>query len=315
MSRRTGGLGRGLGSLIPNDVDAAGSEFLDLPIDQVDPNPYQPRRHFDEEAIDSLTASIRELGVLQPILVRRAADGDRYELIAGERRWRCARRAGLTHVPAVIRQIDDVTSLAEAVVENIQRQDLNPLEEAAAYRQLIEDFELTHDELATRVGRSRASVTNSLRLLQLPAPVQRHIVDGLLASGHAKVLLGVSDRDEQVALANQVVAEGWSVRHLEARLRSTEDDEPDAVGAAVDPGRASTTVTELREPPPAGVLELEELLSERLSTSVAVRLGVSGRGQIGIEFADVADLERIARLMIVPPDDGPASDRRAQPST
>lgn len=305
MSRRTGGLGRGLGSLIPNDVDAAGSEFLDLSIDQVDPNPYQPRRHFDEEAIDSLTASIRELGVLQPILVRRAADSDRYELIAGERRWRCARRAGLTHIPAVVRQIDDVTSLAEAVVENIQRQDLNPLEEAAAYRQLIEDFDLTHDELATRMGKSRASVTNSLRLLQLPAPVQRHIVDGLLASGHAKVLLGLSDREEQVTLADQVVEHGWSVRHLESVLRTDEEPAPEDAPepSSADTAPVQATATELREPPPAGVLELEELLSERLSTSVAVRLASSGRGQIGIEFADVADLERIARLMVVPVDD------------
>ncbi len=303
MSRRTGGLGRGLGSLIPNDVDADSSEFLELPIDQIDPNPYQPRRHFDEEAIDSLTASIRELGVLQPILVRRAEGGGRYELVAGERRWRCARRAGLTHIPAVVRRIDDVTSLAEAVVENIQRQDLNPLEEAAAYRQLIEDFELTHDELATRMGRSRAAVTNSLRLLQLPAPVQRHIVDGLLAAGHAKVLLGVSDRDHQVDLADRVVADGWSVRHLESVLRAddrpTDDDPPDPP----PPTTSSAKVTELSEPPPAGVLELEELLSERLSTSVAVRLAANGRGRIGIEFADVADLERIARLMVVPAGD------------
>lgn len=303
MSRRTGGLGRGLGSLIPNGVDTAASEFLDLAIEQVDPSPYQPRRHFDEEAIDSLTASIRELGVLQPILVRRSQGGDRFELVAGERRWRCARRAGLTHIPAIVRQIDDVTSLAEAVVENIQRQDLNPLEEAAAYRQLLEDFDLTHDELATRVGRSRTSVTNSLRLLQLPAPVQRHIVDGLLASGHAKVLLGVSDRERQVTLADEVVSEGWSVRHLEAIVRLV-DDGADGDEAAPGPVATATATTRsnagLREPPPAGVLELEELLSERLSTSVAVRLGSNGRGQIGIEFGDVADLERIARLMIVP---------------
>ncbi len=303
MSRRTGGLGRGLGSLIPNDVDAESSEFLELPIEQIDPNPYQPRRHFDEEAIDSLTASIRELGVLQPILVRRAEGGGRYELVAGERRWRCARRAGLTHIPAVVRQIDDVTSLAEAVVENIQRQDLNPLEEAAAYRQLIEDFELTHDELASRMGKSRASVTNSLRLLQLPAPVQRHIVDGLLASGHAKVLLSVSDRDQQVDLADRVANDGWSVRHLESVLRA--DDQPTSADPPDPPPSTtrSAKVTELREPPPAGVLELEELLSERLSTSVAVRLAASGRGQIGIELADVTDLERIARLMVVPADD------------
>ncbi|MEM8903172.1 MAG: ParB/RepB/Spo0J family partition protein [Actinomycetota bacterium] len=301
MSRRTGGLGRGLGSLIPNDVDAGSSEFLELSIDQIDPNPYQPRRHFDEEAIDSLTASIRELGVLQPILVRRGSEPDRFELIAGERRWRCARRAGLTHLPAVVRDIDDVTSLAEAVVENIQRQDLNPLEEAAAYRQLIEDFDLTHDELATRVGKSRATVTNSLRLLQLPAPVQRHIVDGLLAAGHAKVLLGLSDRDEQVQLATQVVDEGWSVRHLESTLRAREPEPEPASAPPLAPPTSARPV-ELRDPPPAGVLELEELLSERLSTSVAVRLSTNGRGQIGIDFADVSDLERIARLMVVAPE-------------
>lgn len=296
MSRPSGGLGRGLGSLIPSDTDQSGAEFLELHLDQIEPNPYQPRRHFDEEAIDALTASIRELGVLQPILVRRSADA--YELIAGERRWRCARRAGLTHIPAIVRDIDDVTSLAEAVVENIQRQDLNPLEEAAAYRQLLEDFDLTHDQLAQRVGKSRTAVTNSLRLLQLPAAAQRYVVEGALSAGHAKVLLGVSNRDVLVELATRVVEEGWSVRALEAEVRPVEPAAESEAPTAVAADRESTTSGRVRELPPAGVLELEELLAEQLATQVGVRISTSGRGQIGIEFADLPDLERIARLML-----------------
>ncbi|MEM9610344.1 MAG: ParB/RepB/Spo0J family partition protein [Actinomycetota bacterium] len=297
MSRPSGGLGRGLGSLIPSETEDHGAEFLELRLDQIEPNPYQPRRHFDEEAIDALTASIRELGVLQPVLVRRSATAGEYELIAGERRWRCARRAGLSHIPAIVRDIDDVTSLAEAVVENIQRQDLNPLEEAAAYRQLLEDFDLTHDQLAQRVGKSRTAVTNSLRLLQLPAATQRHLVDGTLTAGHAKVLLGLTDRDVLVAVANQAVDEGWSVRALEQALRPADEvDVPSGdVGPSSQPGPGSSI---MREVPPAGVLELEELLAEHLSTAVGVRVNTNGRGQIGIEFADLPDLERIARLLL-----------------
>lgn len=302
MSRRSG-LGRGISSLIPSDL-AVDEEaviertFADLPIEAIEPNPYQPRRHFDEEAIDSLTASIQELGVLQPILVRRADEG-RYELIAGERRWRSARRAGLAVIPAIVRDIDDVTSLAEAVVENIHRQDLNALEEAAAYRQLIEDFDMTQDELAQRVGKSRTAVTNALRLLQLPSAVQRRLIDGRLTAGHARALLSVPDRTEQEALAEQIAAEGWSVRAVEEaiRRRRDEDDEsPDRPASSTSAGSSSRRAgaTDTR---PAGVLELEELLSEHLATRVGIDLSDAGKGKINIQFADLADLERIFRIV------------------
>lgn len=302
MSRRSG-LGRGISSLIPSDLapeDELSAErtFVDLPIELIEPNPYQPRRHFDEEAIDSLTASIQELGVLQPILVRRAEEG-RFELIAGERRWRSARRAGLAVIPAIVRDIDDVTSLAEAVVENIHRQDLNPLEEAAAYRQLLEDFDMTQDELAQRVGKSRTAVTNALRLLQLPSAVQRRLIDGRLSAGHARALLAVPDRAEQEALAEQVVAEGWSVRAVEEAIRRWRDDADDGPSdrppPAPTPGAGRTAgATDTR---PAGVLELEEILSEHLATRVGIDLSDSGKGRINIQFADLADLERIYRIV------------------
>ncbi len=221
MSRRSG-LGKGLSSLIPQaeptSVDEAdGPLFIELPIGDISPNPNQPRVHFDEDTLGELAASIAQVGVLQPVLVR-PAEG-RYELIAGERRWRAAQRAGLTTVPAVVRTTDDASSVEQALVENLHRQDLTPLEEAAAFQQLIEDFGLTHDDVARRVGKSRSTVTNTLRLLGLPPAVQHLLADGKLSAGHARALLGTPDRSLQEQLARQAAADGWSVRTTEDAVR------------------------------------------------------------------------------------------------
>jgi len=284
---RRGGLGRGLGALIPTGAPEQGAMGLqEVPVAAVTPNAYQPREHFDEEALAALAASIREIGVLQPVLVRPKGDG--YELIAGERRWRAARRAGLTTLPALVRDADDASALEQALVENVHRSDLNPLEEAAAYQQLIEDFKLTHEEVATRVGRSRASVSNMLRLLQLPPSIQRALQEGQLSMGHARALLGSPDRGFQERLAQQIVAEGLSVRAVEDAVRDHETPaNPD------EPVKAARTRSKSRAP---GLLELEELLSEHLETRVQVTLGPK-RGKIGIEFADLEDLERVYRII------------------
>jgi ParB family transcriptional regulator, chromosome partitioning protein len=287
---RRSGLGKGLGSLIPTDVTGDhSSALLDLPVTSIDPNPHQPRRHFDEEALASLTASVRELGVLQPILVRRISE-ERYELIAGERRWRSAKRAGLSTIPAVVRDSTEMASLEQALVENLHREDLNPLEEAAAYQQLIEDFGLTHELLSTRIGRSRAAITNTLRLFQLPPPVQRLVGDGQLSAGHARALLGTPDRAFQEALARRVIAEQLSVRAVEDAVRARNE-----LGGSLPASGGSGVRTPSKLRPP-GLLELEELLSEHLSTSVQVDFG-AGRGKVVIDFADLEDLERIYRAM------------------
>ena len=229
MNRRSG-LGRGLGSLIPHastEADSSDTPTLtEIAVAEITPNPNQPRVHFDEESFGELADSIGQLGLLQPILVRRIADG--YQLIAGERRWRAARRAGLTTVPAVVRVSDDVNAVEEALVENLHREDLTALEEAAAYLQLIEEFELTHDDVAKRIGKSRSSVTNTLRLLGLPPEVQRLLADGKLSAGHAKALLGTPDRALQERLATRAVDEGWSVRTMEDVVRG--GGEPAAPG-------------------------------------------------------------------------------------
>jgi ParB family transcriptional regulator, chromosome partitioning protein len=289
---RRSGLGRGLGALIPNEAAGGedGSVLRELPVSQVVPNPHQPRQHFDEESLGGLTASVRELGVLQPVLVR-AAGEDRYELIAGERRWRAAKRAGLQTIPAVIKVSSDDASLEQALVENLHRDDLNPLEEAAAFQQLIEDFGMTHDDLSRRVGKSRSAITNTLRLHQLPPSIQRLVADAQLSAGHARALLGTPDRAFQEALARRAVKDQLSVRDVEEAVRArsgTEDAvEPDHAPAA--PGRVR----------PPGLLELEELLSDRLSTRVKVTMGAK-RGRVVIDFASLEDLERIYRAMNEP---------------
>jgi len=283
---RPGGLGRGLGALIPTGVtEAAAIGLSELPIGSIRPNPQQPRDHFDEEALANLAESIREVGVLQPVLVRAVDDG--YELIAGERRWRASRRAGLQTIPAIIRSADDAAMLQQAIVENVQREQLNPLEEAAAYQQLIEDFSFTHDEVATRVGKSRVTITNTLRLLQLPATIQRFLQDGSLRMGHARALLGTPDRAFQEQLARRIVAEDLSVREVEESIRAREETAADRVAAA------TAGPTRMRPP---GLLELEELLGEYLETRVRISMGPK-RGRVQIDFADIADLERIYRAM------------------
>jgi ParB family chromosome partitioning protein len=291
---RRSGLGKGLGALIPPEaagaVGGTGPALRDVPVSAIRPNPHQPRRHFDEESLSSLAASVRELGVLQPILVREAGEGE-YELIAGERRWRAAKRAGLPTIPVVVRTADDLSSLEQAVVENLHRQDLNPLEEAAAYQQLIEDFSMTHDQLATRVGKSRATVTNMLRLFQLPPAIQKLVAEGSLSAGHARALLGTPDRAFQESLARKAVQEGLSVRAVEEAVRARGDGEPAGGGDAAARG------PRLRQ---AGMHELEQLLSEHLATRVKVQETAKAGGKVVVEFADLDDLERIYRAMTEP---------------
>lgn len=303
MAARRSGLGKGLSSLIPPG-DASGSSFgdegaavlQDIPVADITPNPNQPRVHFDEESLSELTASIQQIGVLQPILVRPVGSG--FELIAGERRWRAAGRAGLATIPAVVRTSDDLASVEQALVENLHRQDLTALEEAAAYQQLVEDFELTHEQVADRVGKSRSAITNTLRLLGLPPAIQHLLADGRLSAGHARALLGTPDRALQEALARQAVDEGWTVRAVEEAVRAgglpvAVVDEPAPPPAPTSDGAGLTPTTRLRPP---GLLELEELLAEHLETRVSVQMGAK-KGRIAIDFADLEDLERIYRRM------------------
>jgi ParB family chromosome partitioning protein len=289
---RRGGLGKGLGALIPpGGTEGAGAEsggLDELPLASISPNRFQPRGHFDEEALSQLADSIREVGVLQPVLVRPAGDGQ-YELIAGERRWRAARRVGLQTIPALVRDSDDAAALEQALVENLHRDSLNPLEEAAAYQQLIEDFGLTHDEVAARVGRSRVTVTNTLRLLQLPPAIQKSVQDGKLSMGHARALLGSPDRAFQEQLAKQIVADDLSVRATEEAVRAHQGDgAPDHAdnGAVLNPAG--------RKLRPPGLVELEELLGDLLETRVKISMGAS-RGKVVVEFSTLEDLERIYR--------------------
>ena len=301
MEQRRSGLGRGLAALLPTENSAAvaetpstGAYLRDIAVGSIQPNPNQPRAHFDEEALVELAQSIGELGVLQPILVRPLSDGS-FQLIAGERRWRAAKRCGLDTIPCVVRTTDDVASVEQALVENLHRQDLSALEEAAAYLQLLEEFHLTHEELAKKVSKSRAAITNTLRLLQLPAVIQHLLSDGRMSAGHARALLGTPDRAYQEALANRVVDEGLSVRTVEELIRNPQLA---ASGPAASP-TSRTGETALRQLRPPGLLELEELLSEHLDTRVSVSMG-GKRGKMVIEFATLEDLERIYRAMTEP---------------
>jgi ParB family chromosome partitioning protein len=278
-------------------VDTDRARLLEVPIDSVSPNPNQPRVHFDEESLAELAASIHEIGVLQPVLARDMGDGT-YQLVAGERRWRAARRAGLVTIPAIVRRTDDLSSVEQALVENLHRQDLTPLEEAAAYQQLIEDFGLTHEQVSSRVGKSRSTITNMLRLLSLPPIIQHLLADGRLSAGHARALLGSPDRAFQEHLAQRAVGEGWSVRAVEDAIRDRQagGGAPGGTvtGVTIQDGAGLTPVTRLRPP---GLLELEHLLAEHLDTRVAVTMGAK-RGKVSIEFADLEDLERIYRHMV-----------------
>jgi len=289
---RRSGLGRGLGALIPQEIRAGnGSILQEIPLASIQANPHQPRSHFDEEGLASLTDSIKVLGVLQPVLVR-ATGLETYELIAGERRWRAARRAGLQSIPALVKTVEDRGSLEQALVENLHRQDLNPLEEAAAYQQLIEDFQLTQEDVGNRVGKSRASITNTLRLLQLPPVIQKAVVEGQLSAGHARALLGTPDRAFQEALARRTVAEGLSVRAVEEAVRARSG------GAGPDGPEGADPRQKLRgRLPEPGFAELEELLATHLDTRVKVEMA-RGKGKLVVSFADLEDLERIYRRMV-----------------
>lgn len=317
------GLGRGLGSLIPTAPipvaeDAAspddgrpvppappshsgsatagvqdapanvqvpvGAYFAELAVKQITPNARQPRTVFEEEALAELVHSIKEIGLLQPVVVRSTGE-DEYELIMGERRWRATQLAGLTTIPAIVRQTEDADMLRDALLENLHRAQLNPLEEAAAYRQLLDDFSCTQEELSTRIGRSRPQISNTLRLLNLSPAVQRRVAAGVLSAGHARALLGVSDPDKQDRLAARVVAEGISVRALEELV---------AVGDLGDDD--STPRARTRRPNAPGLLDLNERLSDRLDTRVRITMG-KAKGKIAIEFASLGDLERIVGVI------------------
>jgi len=322
---RRSGLGRGLDALIPTNrntssatsgtstSDGTNTEsatgLKDIAVNAIDPNPNQPRVHFDEASLAELTASILAIGVLQPILVR-PEGSDRYQLIAGERRWRAASRAGLQMIPAIVRVTDDVSSVEQALVENLHRQDLTPLEEAAAYQQLLEDFNMTHEQVASKVGKSRSAITNALRLLGLPPSIQSLLADGRLSAGHAKALLGTPDRLLQEQLAKRAVEMGWTVRGIEEAVRDSQPASTNSGGGAgtgntgkTSGKSAASTGTKSTALRPPGLLELEGLLAEHLQTSVGVTM--SGKhGKVTIDFADLEDLERIYRLMT----EGPASE-------
>ena len=300
---RQSGLGRGLGALLPaGDLDLtvagssglqtpSGARLLEIPLSEIRPNSYQPRSVFDDEGIASLAASILELGVLQPILVRPGEDGS-YELIAGERRWRAARRAGLATIPAIVKAADDNGALEEALVENLHRVDLNALDEAAAYQQLVDDFHLTHDQIAQRVGKSRAAVTNTLRLFQLSPSIQRMVLDANLSPGHARALLGTDDKSFQEALARRSVVEGLSVRAVEEAVRMR-------TSGSTSAGKSSSAVvpSTQRADRPVGLVELEHILADVLGTRVAIDMVPNKKGKLVVEFADLNDLERIFRIM------------------
>ncbi len=269
----------GASSLVP----VAGARFAEVPVDAITPNPRQPREAFDEDALTELVESIREVGLLQPVVLR-AIDAGRYELVMGERRWRATRQAGLTTIPAIVRETRDDAMLRDALLENLHRSNLNPLEEAAAYQQLLDDFGCTQEELATRIRRSRPQISNTLRLLKLPPPVQRRVAAGVLSAGHARALLGLPDATAQVRLAGRIVAEGLSVRSVE-EIVALGGDEP-----------SKPRATHVPRPVAPRLADIAAALSERLDTRVKVDLGRS-KGKVTIEFASIDDLERIVEAI------------------
>jgi ParB family chromosome partitioning protein len=310
MAQHKGGLGRGLGALIPTapgpivlgglgggpgDAGAVGSAavareqhqadgtyFDEIAIGAITPNPRQPRQNFDEDALEELASSIGEVGLLQPVVVRMVMPG-RFELVMGERRWLACQRAGLEHVPAIVRGTPDNELLREALMENLHREQLNPLEEAAAYQQLLDDFSATHDELARKVGRSRPHISNTIRLLQLPPPVQRRVAAGVLSAGHARALLSLTDPEEQDRLAHRIVAEGLSVRAVEEIV---------ALGQHQGKPRRPSA----RQPTAPALTKLADRLSDALDTRVTVEIGKQ-KGKIVVEFASLEDLQRIVTTM------------------
>jgi ParB family chromosome partitioning protein len=292
---RKGGLGRGLGALIPQGptddavAQVEGAHFAELPIAAIVPNRVQPRTVFDEEALAELEHSIREVGLLQPVVVR-PLGGEKYELIMGERRWRASQRVGLTTIPAIVRETQDDAMLRDALLENLHRSQLNPLEEAAAYSQLLADFGATHEELSQRIGRSRPQISNTLRLLGLPPTVQSKVAAGVLSAGHAKAILGLPTPEAMDAMAHRVVAEGMSVR-------STEE----AVALAASEAPAPQRKQSAKRLVPEAAREVADRMSDRLETRVKVDVGRS-KGKITIEFATLEDLQRIAEIVQGPTD-------------
>jgi ParB family transcriptional regulator, chromosome partitioning protein len=312
VNNRRGGLGRGLGALIPTAGPAAaaatpleddgqlaapaaavpapdpvpGARFREIPVQAITPNPKQPRAVFDEEKLAELKASIEEVGLLQPIVVREIAP-ERYELIMGERRWRACRDLAMETVPAIVRETADDAMLRDALLENLHRQDLNPLEEAAAYQQLLAEFGATHEELAKKLGVSRPQITNTIRLLNLPAPVQRRVAAGVLTAGHARALLGLDDNDRQEDLASRIVAEGLSVRATEELV---------ALAQHGHLGQAKTPASRGPRLQAPGLTQLADKLSDRFDTRVKVEMG-KRKGRVVVEFATLDDLDRIIKLM------------------
>ena len=283
MSAKRGGLGTNLDALIPTSLTVGGNEVAqqnEVSVDSISPNPKQPRTVFNEEAMSELVASIKEIGILQPPVVRQTSPG-RYELIMGERRFRAAKLAGLRSIPVIIRQTPDNELLREALIENIHRSQLNPLEEAAAYTQLLQDFNCTHDELAQKLGRSRPLISNTMRLLNLPASVQSRVASGIISAGHARALLGLSNDAEIDHLAKRIVAEGLSVRAVEEII------------AATSPKSAGKTKKKSAGTSPE-VNEIAERLGDHLDTRVKIKGGKT-KGEISIEFSGYADLARIVK--------------------
>ncbi|MFK4083319.1 ParB/RepB/Spo0J family partition protein [Kribbella sp. NPDC020789] len=306
-------LGRGLGALIPSNpapgtppslgsksqsipgappvarpgpelAAVPGAEFAEIEVGKISPNPKQPRSVFDEEAMEELVHSVKEIGLLQPIVVRRLED-DKYELVMGERRWRATQAAGLTTIPAIVRDTSDDVMLRDALLENLHRSQLNPLEEAAAYQQMLDDFGCTQEVLATRIGRSRPQISNTLRLLKLPAGVQRRVAAGVLSAGHARALLGLPSGDAIERLAQRIVAEGLSVRTVEEIVALGDMNSEDPA-----PARRRN------KPVAPRLVDLADRLSDRFETRVKVDLGKT-KGKITVEFASIDDLERIVSLM------------------
>jgi len=302
------GLGRGLGALIPTTpvgepaapfsgyhlgdrdpasperlAELAGAYFDEIPLESITPNPRQPRQIFDDEALAELAESIEVVGLLQPIVVRRAGEG-RYEIVMGERRWRACQMAELSAIPAIVRETPDDNLLRDALIENLHRQQLNPLEEASAYQQLLDDFDATHEELARRIGRSRPHITNTLRLLNLPPTVQRRVAAGVLSAGHARALLAIDDPQAQEHLAYRVTAEGLSVRAVE-----------EIVAMGGEPAKRRRQPAR-KQPVAPGLADLANRLSDALDTRVKVELG-QRKGKIVVEFASLDDLDRIVKTI------------------
>ncbi|MGI9609277.1 MAG: ParB/RepB/Spo0J family partition protein [Acidimicrobiia bacterium] len=280
MASKRSGLGRGLEALIPTDTDPKSTAgFEQIPVEQIQPNPDQPRVRFDDSSLEELAASIGEVGVLQPVVVSTGDSG--YVLIAGERRWRAAKRAGIATIPAVLRETTGESTLVEALVENVQRQDLTPLEEAHAYQHLLENNGMTQEQIAERVGKSRPAISNTLRLLQLPKDVQELVDSGDLSAGHARPLVGMEDEKYARHLADKAVADGWSVRQMEEAVRLRKE-----LGE-----NKSKSVRQLR---PVEIIELEKRLSERLNSPVKISYR-NQKGKLEIRFGSLEELERLYR--------------------